>query len=279
MFEKKQSYGWIQQDNWKPAPLILFDMGVEQQRETSYYFDNRQRGAYNGFLFQYTIDGEGIWENEKEQYVLDKGCSFLTPIPDNSRYYLPEKENPFWSFFYIHFGGYVASQIVADIQKKYGSVLTFKDTPRFVRTFAKEHDDICSGKQYRSYEGSSFCYRLLTEILAELESGQSPCGGIIEKGYHWLSNNFTSPCSLSEMCEQFHVSLPHFSRQFHTVYGMTPHNYITKLRLEHAMSLLLNTSLSIQEIAIQSGFSEGNYFSKVFRKYTNMTPGDFRNHH
>ena len=84
---------------------------------------------------------------------------------------------------------------------------------------------------------------------------------------------------LSEMCEKLHVTLPHFSRQFHACYGITPHNYLTKLRLEHAMSLLLNTSLSIREIAQQSGFTESNYFTKVFRKYTHMTPGDFRKEH
>lgn len=277
MFETYQSYGWIQEDRWHPAPLALFDMGVEKRSTPSYYFDNRYRGTYSGFLFQYTIDGEGIWEDETKRSILTPGCAFLTTIPDASRYYLHRESKKPWCFFYLHFGGYVAAQIAEDIQKQYGNVLRFQEMPQFVSTFANEHAHICDGKQYKRYEASSFLYRFLTELLGELESSQLSSSHIVEKGRHWLNQNYTSTCSLSEMCETLHVSLPHFSRQFHSVYGTTPHNYVTKLRLEHAMSLLLNTTLSIQDIALQSGFAEGNYFAKVFRKYTNMTPSDFRN--
>lgn len=279
MFEIYKSYGWIQQDHWKPAPLALLDMGVEKRRETSYYFDNRQRGSYHGFLFQYTIEGEGIWESADGRCVLPKDCAFITPIPDDSRYYAAQTSDAGWSFFYLHFGGYVAGQIVAEIREKYGSVLSFSETPVFAATFAAEHEAVCLGKQYRQYEGSAFLYRFLTELLAELEAGQTVLASVVEKGYDWLSQNFTSSFSLSELCDRLCVSLPHFSRQFHAAYGVTPHRFVTKLRLEHAMSLLLNTSLSIRDVAVQSGFAEANYFSKVFRKYTGMAPGDFRSRH
>lgn len=279
IFNDYCSYGWIQDDRWNPVPLVLFDSGVEKRTQPAYYFDNRKRGNYSGYLFQYTIHGEGMWETKKEKKKLYPGCAFLTPIPHDSRYYLPPGTNNSWDFFYLHFGGYVASQIVAEILEQYGSILCFDKTPQFVMTFANEHREICNGKQYKRYEASVFLYRFLTELLAELESVQTTADSVIEKGRQWLNQNFSSPCSLSEMCEKLHVTLPHFSRQFHACYGITPHNYLTKLRLEHAMSLLLNTSLSIREIAQQSGFTESNYFTKVFRKYTHMTPGDFRKEH
>ncbi|UOK60917.1 helix-turn-helix transcriptional regulator [Paenibacillus sp. OVF10] len=57
---------------------------------------------------------------------------------------------------------------------------------------------------------------------------------------------------------------------------MTPGAYLTRVRTEKAMELLRGTTLSIEVIAEQVGYSSGSYFIKAFRSITGVTPGEFR---
>ena len=55
------------------------------------------------------------------------------------------------------------------------------------------------------------------------------------------------------------------------------YNYINRLRIEQAMSLLVNTNLNINEISCEVGFTYPRYFSSTFKSMTGMTPKQFRN--
>ena len=71
----------------------------------------------------------------------------------------------------------------------------------------------------------------------------------------------------------------YLNKTFKTILGETPIRYVTKIRIRYSMALLYNSDLTIDEIAEQCGFQNANYFSKVFKKYTNMSPTDFRKQH
>jgi AraC-like DNA-binding protein/quercetin dioxygenase-like cupin family protein len=58
--------------------------------------------------------------------------------------------------------------------------------------------------------------------------------------------------------------------------GMTPNDYLQRLRVQKARALLANPQCSITDIAYETGFSSSQYFSQVFRKYTGATPSQFR---
>jgi len=78
------------------------------------------------------------------------------------------------------------------------------------------------------------------------------------------------------MSREIGISLPHLTRLFLKEQGMPPIQYLTQLRLEHALNLLLNTSLPIQEVAIACGFTCSNYFAKVFKKALQVSPSTYR---
>ena len=60
---------------------------------------------------------------------------------------------------------------------------------------------------------------------------------------------------------------------------MPPHTYLIQKRLNTAKELLLDDSLSIQEIAARTGYPDSFSFSKQFKKYTSLTPREFRSLH
>ena len=65
-------------------------------------------------------------------------------------------------------------------------------------------------------------------------------------------------------------------RMFKQDTGMTPQQYLIECRITQARNLLLNTSMSLDEIAEQTGFSDRYHFSKMFRKYADAAPAAFR---
>ena len=69
------------------------------------------------------------------------------------------------------------------------------------------------------------------------------------------------------------------SRVFKKKIGAPPKQYILKLRLNLGRTLLLQEGFSIKEIAYRCGFSDELYFSRLFRKYLDMSPGEFRKQH
>lgn len=281
MSDKRGSYGFINEDALDPAPLILYDLGIERRQNETYFFDNTSRNNYTGYLFQYTLEGHGYFEQEKSNGIheMEAGSAFLIPFPHPSKYYVSQKPEEHWTFFYLHFDGYLADQVVNKIIKNTGNCIHFSASPSFLHTFYQEYTEIRNGKQYERYEASGFLYQFLMQLLRETEVTGRQAVSAIEKGRQWISQNFTTPFSLSELCGTLQISLPHFSRQFHAMYGTTPLVFLNRLRLEYAISLLLNSSFSIQEIARKSGFAEGNYFSKVFRKYVGMSPTEYRENH
>ena len=92
----------------------------------------------------------------------------------------------------------------------------------------------------------------------------------------YIRQHFATLESISQVADACNISHEHLTRCFRKETGQTPLQYLTKLRIEHALSLLLTPSDSIEQIAMNCGFQNGNYFAKVFRKYMQCTPEEYR---
>ncbi len=73
-----------------------------------------------------------------------------------------------------------------------------------------------------------------------------------------------------------HVSEAHFARSFKLAFGVPPHRYLLTRRIERATALLRDTSLSITEIAFDTGWQSLGTFGRIFRDITGASPGAVR---
>ncbi|MBR2258245.1 MAG: helix-turn-helix transcriptional regulator [Blautia sp.] len=92
----------------------------------------------------------------------------------------------------------------------------------------------------------------------------------------FLEEHFTENISLEKMADLAGFSKYHFSRLFRQYTGSTFYRYINMKRIDYAKSLLINPSLSVIEIAFQSGFSSLSAFLRMFKQINNCTPTEFR---
>lgn len=97
---------------------------------------------------------------------------------------------------------------------------------------------------------------------------------LIAKDY--IHEHYARPISLDELSLQCALSKYHFLRTFKEAFGITPNQYIKKIRLEKARQLLETTHLTIRTISEQLGFEEPNSFSKFFLLSQKKSPGDYR---
>jgi two-component system response regulator YesN len=91
-----------------------------------------------------------------------------------------------------------------------------------------------------------------------------------------IDDNFRQDISLESVAACISISTGHLSRLFKQETGVNFLQYLTKRRLEYAKQIITQTDRSMLEIAIDAGFSEQNYFGKVFKRYTGQTPLEYK---
>lgn len=92
----------------------------------------------------------------------------------------------------------------------------------------------------------------------------------------YLSFHLAETLSVADMARRAQLSPSRFSAVFRQSFGLSPHKYLLRMRVEHAEELLKSTELSLQHIAEYTGFSDVHHFSKAFKKTTGLNPGEFR---
>lgn len=107
-------------------------------------------------------------------------------------------------------------------------------------------------------------------------SGQKEYSRPVMESIEIIEKNYNQNLSLEDICAQVLVSKNYFCYLFKREMGMSVWNYLTVVRLQHAKKLLEETNLRSYEIAFQVGYDNPSYFSKIFKKYENMTPNAYR---
>jgi AraC family transcriptional regulator len=114
-----------------------------------------------------------------------------------------------------------------------------------------------------------------------MKDGKIPQGKELSKpllkrltDYMW--GKLHSPIYVEDMASESNMSTFHFARSFKKTTGHSPHKYLTTMRLEKAISLMLNDDMSLADVASESGFSDQAHFTRVFKKRMNVTPAAYR---
>ncbi|PIE15611.1 MAG: AraC family transcriptional regulator [Rhodobacterales bacterium] len=122
---------------------------------------------------------------------------------------------------------------------------------------------IDTGRRAQSY------YR---DFYPNLEHGDSR----IKHAQLLLERTFTSPIRISEIAKTVALSERTFLRRFQTATSYTPLAYVQHLRMQSAKRHLENTRAAIEQIAYNVGYENTNAFRKVFKRYTGLSPSQYR---
>ena len=95
----------------------------------------------------------------------------------------------------------------------------------------------------------------------------------------YVRRHLSEPISVGKMADEFFLSRPYLSSKFRQETGQTLTDYILKEKTEEAKRLLRYSERSLSAISAFLGFSSHSHFSRVFKKYAGITPGEYREKH
>ncbi|KAB7706711.1 helix-turn-helix domain-containing protein [Bacillus aerolatus] len=99
----------------------------------------------------------------------------------------------------------------------------------------------------------------------------------IQKAMDYIEKNYLEQITLEKVANYVHLSPTYFSRLFKSATGTNFVEYITYLRIEKAKALLMDLNYTVYQIALEVGYSNSHYFSRVFKTIVGKTPSDYRN--
>ena len=92
---------------------------------------------------------------------------------------------------------------------------------------------------------------------------------------HYVYKNYKSDLNLKDLSERFNINLHYLSGQFKKTTGVNFHDFLHTLRVHNSLSLIGHSDLTLGEIAYECGFNSYSSFSRMFRKYLGVSPGNY----
>jgi AraC family transcriptional regulator len=92
----------------------------------------------------------------------------------------------------------------------------------------------------------------------------------------YVSANIADNITIADLARVACLSKFHFARMFARAVGMSPHRYVSRMRLEKAMAEIVEAKLTLAQIALNARFSSQASFTRAFRRATGVTPGEYR---
>ena len=99
---------------------------------------------------------------------------------------------------------------------------------------------------------------------------------VIGKAKEYINQKFSKEISLEEVAKYVDISSYYFSKLFKEEEGMNFIDYVTELRIGKAKQMLTEGNVSIKEVCIEAGYTDPNYFSRIFKKVVGCTPTEYR---
>ncbi len=121
------------------------------------------------------------------------------------------------------------------------------------------------------------------ETLAHLETAlqrnralSGEAQRLVRQAMAYIHEHYAEPLSRADLAQHVALSEDYLTDCFRKELGVTPITYINRYRINQAKLLLAETYKTVTEIALDVGFSDSSYFSRVFRRETGMSPTDYR---
>jgi AraC-like DNA-binding protein len=177
----------------------------------------------------------------------------------------------------VHMQGELADRLLLDLMEDDSVVFSrsasaVRETVMTLSVLEDEHAPV-SGDAASAY-AYSLLIKLRDDHLRQQEE-EDHLPPLVESAISIIQEEFPFLEGLDELAERLEVSKAHLIRTFTKKTGISPGKYITRVRIEYAKLLLQDEDASISYVAESSGFANANYFAKVFRRETGMSPTEY----
>lgn len=259
------------------VPLRINNCGHYRVHTTPVISTEHPEGR-NDYQLLYIASGKGHFYFNGEERVVDKGNMILyrPGEPQVYYYYVEDKTEVFW----VHFTG-------AQVDKYLEHYGLPKDENVFFTGASPDYQwlykQIIQEMQLKRANYEELLRILLRHILlminryiTEGKNAGSDVMNEIDRAVHYFNENYSKNITIEDYASEHHMSNNWFIHCFKNIMKVTPMQYVLSLRISAAKNYLDTTDKNVNEIAYAVGYDNPLYFSRLFRKYTGLSPSEYR---
>lgn len=251
------------------------DMGGHYSCGSSYF---TSRNYFRFSVLLYTVSGTGS--------ILYRGREMSLPaerlilLDGKYAHTYRSSENQNWNFYWFHYkdrspcsmADYLYEKGICIQKVPLDSFSEFYDKLRYFH----KHNHLLS-PMHICQIFLSYLTSWGTSNLTAHTPGFQTKESLVYRAQSLIDRNYAAPVTLDMLAKECSVSKYYIIRIFRDLLGITPHQYLLRVRIGHAKLLLLSTTDTIDSIGQQVGFSSSTSFLSAFRQIAGTTPASFRN--
>lgn len=257
---------------------LLFITDVGYYPAAKYHYRERPDGCEQNILI-FCIEGNGWIEMNGTTRRIAKDTFLIIPanLPHK---YGADNSNP-WTIYWFHFAGLQAAGFCSDslTVSSIGSIENTRSDRR-KRLFEEIYQTLSMGYSIENLEYTSVCLWYLLgsfNYLPQFERIRTiQKTDVIEKSILYMHEHIKENITLQDMATHCGYSASHFSAIFRKKTTRSPIDYYIDLKMQNACQQLDFTDKKIKEIAADLAFADPFYFSRLFKRFIGISPGDYR---
>ncbi|GIP32187.1 AraC family transcriptional regulator [Paenibacillus sp. J2TS4] len=231
-------------------------------------------------LVHYVISGKGTFRCRGRDYEITEGGHFFI-FPSELSSYESDEQEP-WQYLWIGFKGSRADELLAELQiTPHQPTVSTTGNRKITVLFHKIARVLKEGQPFCDLQAGAYFRLVLAEygkqlkVLPSRSSSADPGQLQVEQAVRWLNLQYPQPISIEQMAHTLGYHRSYLSKIFKQHTGMSPMQFLLKIRMERAR-ILLREPLTIEQVASSVGFPDALYFSKQFKKWFGSSPTRYR---
>ncbi len=222
-------------------------------------------------VLEYIVEGSGVLEIGGQRFTPRAGDVYLLPAHSDHRYFSDDRTP--WVKHFINAQGTLPTQLIRayQLESRYlfpatGTLPLFEEMLAVARRPMRED----ARQEALALQFHRILHRLWQSVEPTVDRDPAArIKALIDRAPGRLY-------SISELADRMGRSRDYVIKTFAQRYGVTPHVYITRLKIEQARRLLEQTNLSAAELARSLGYQDPAYFAKVFKAKCGVSPKAYR---
>ena len=270
---------------WKNAikanPVLgqLYITHIGYFPNAAYHYRQRRNGCPDNILF-YCIRGKGWVTIKNKRFEVRANEYIIVPACKDSLSYGADENDP-WTIYWVHFSG----RDMATFNRSFGIGLL--DGPQQIvfnekglQLWDTMYNNLAMGFSKENLTNANMClyYFVATFLFPDKHSNEKKqdTKEMITDTIIYMRNELSSKLTVNDMARKSNISASHFTSLFRKATGMAPLDYFIHLKLQKGCLLLHRTDTLVKQIASEIGYDDPYYFSRLFKKYMNMSPEQYR---
>ncbi len=243
-----------------------------------HHYIERPQGAQQHILI-YCQTGKGTIKTKYLELQLNAGDFIIIPSK-TAHSYQADKNNP-WTIYWVHFAGELSSlflKLLVNQNKNHAGIIY--NSEAVITLFNQIINLLARGYSIANLINANMCFYHFLSFFIYLTRHDAPFQNHqvdpVDIAIDFLSKKINNQVTLNEIAKAVNLSPSHFSARFKKTTGFSPIEYFNHLKIQKACQFLIFTKLRVREIALELGWDDPYYFSRLFSKVMGMAPNEYR---